>query len=118
MTQQRYRGSCQCGAVTYEALLSLDQAITCNCSRCQRMGFVLTFTPRENFDLKSGMENLTEYRFNTGTIRHQFCSTCGVESFALGEMPDGAQIAAVNVNCLEGVDPRALATQAVDGRSA
>jgi hypothetical protein len=32
-------------------------------------------------------------------------------------MPDGSLIAAINVNCLEGVDPRALKSQHVDGKS-
>lgn len=117
MQIQRYRGGCQCGAVAYEVEANLDQAITCNCSRCKPMGFVLTFAPRDKFDLKSGAENLTEYRFNSGKIQHLFCATCGVESFAYGQMPDGTPIAAININCLEDVDPRAIPAQAVDGRS-
>lgn len=117
MKLQRYRGGCQCGAVAYEVEASLDQAITCNCSRCKPMGFVLAFAPRDRFELKSGADNLTEYRFNQKTIQHLFCATCGVESFAYGQMPDGTQMVAINANCLEGVDARALETQAVDGRS-
>jgi len=81
------------------------------------MGFVLTFTPQENFTLKSGEDNLTEYRFNKKTIQHLFCSTCGVESFAYGNMPDGSPIVAVNVNCLESVNPRELTSQHFDGKS-
>lgn len=114
---KHYNGSCQCGAVSYEVDVDLDGAITCNCSRCQRMGFVLAFAPRDAFTLKSGEGNLTEYRFNNKAIQHLFCSTCGVQSFGYGNMPDGAPIAAINVNCLEGVDPRALSPKHVDGAS-
>jgi hypothetical protein len=32
-------------------------------------------------------------------------------------MPDGSAIAAINVNCLEGVEPRKLHSKHVDGRS-
>jgi hypothetical protein len=32
-------------------------------------------------------------------------------------MPDGTEIAATNVNTLEGVDPRALSPAPVDGHS-
>jgi hypothetical protein len=46
-----------------------------------------------------------------------FCKTCEIESFAYGAMPDGSPIAAINVNCLEGVEPRELKTQHFDGRS-
>jgi hypothetical protein len=117
MSAKHYQGGCQCGAVTYEVDVDLGNTITCNCSRCQRLGFVLAFAPRDDFDLRSGEENLTEYLFNSKQIRHLFCKTCGVESFAWGQLPDGSPIAAVNVNCLEGVDPRSLQSKHVDGRS-
>lgn len=117
MALENYEGGCQCGAVRYEVSVDLENTITCNCSRCQRMGFVLAFSPQDSFQLKSGDEDLTEYVFNKKAIRHLFCSTCGVESFAYGQMPDGAPTVAINVNCLEGVDPRGLKSQHVDGRS-
>ena len=118
MTERRYRGGCQCGAVAYEADVDIATVISCNCSRCRPMGFRLAFTPRDKFRLLSGENDLTEYRFNTRTIQHVFCRTCGVQSFAYGEMPDGTRVAAVNVNCLEGVDARDLDAQRVDGASA
>jgi hypothetical protein len=117
MTSKQYAGSCQCGAVSYNVSVDLESTITCNCSRCQRMGFVLAFAPRESFQLNSGEEALTEYLLNKKKIRHLFCKTCGVESFAYGEMPDGTPTVAINVNCLEGVEPRELASQHVDGRN-
>ena len=113
-----YTGGCQCGAVSYKVTMDIGTPVTCNCSRCQRMGFVLTFAPRDAFELVSGADNLTEYRFNTKKIQHLFCKTCGVESFAYGVMPDGSPTVAINVNCLEGVEPRALETKHYDGRSA
>jgi hypothetical protein len=115
---QKYRGGCQCGAVSYEVHLDLGTPITCNCSRCQPLGLALSFAPRHAFVLQSGDDNLTEYRFNTKQIQHLFCKTCGVESFAYGALPDGSPTVAINVNCLEGVDPRALECRHVDGRGA
>jgi hypothetical protein len=117
MANEHYEGGCQCGAVRYEVDVDLDNTITCNCSRCQRLGAVLAFAPRSSFQLKSGEQNLSEYLFNKKQIRHLFCNTCGIESFALGAMPDGSPIAAINVNCLEGVAPRSLSSKHVDGRS-
>lgn len=112
-------GGCQCGAVRFHAEVSLDTPVTCNCSRCQRLGSVLAFTPRASFHLDSGEDNLTEFLFNTGTIRHLLCRTCGIESFAYGAMPDGTPMVAVNTNCLDNVDPREIARTAHhhDGRS-
>ncbi|CAA0115295.1 GFA family protein [Zhongshania aliphaticivorans] len=117
MSVMHFDGACQCGAVSYEVDVDIESTITCNCSRCQRMGFVLAFTSVDNFQLKSGEGHLTEYLFNNKAIRHLFCKTCGVESFAYGKMPDGTQTVAINVNCLSGVDSRALNSQHVDGKS-
>ena len=117
MPMQHYHGSCQCGAVKYEVDADLDQTITCNCSRCQKLGSVLTFTPADKFALLSGEQSLTEYLFNKHAIRHLFCKVCGIESFARGSMPNGASMVAVNANCLEGVEPRELKSHHYDGRS-
>lgn len=114
-----YHGGCQCGAVRYRVETSLDQPVTCNCSRCQRLGSVLVFAPAADFVLESGQDALTEYRFNREVIHHLFCKTCGIQSFSTGTGPDGAEMVAVNVNCLDGVDPREVAARAFayDGRA-
>ncbi len=112
-----YSGGCQCGAVRYDVDCALDNPITCNCSRCGKLGSVLVFAPRDNFRLLSGAGDLTDYRFNTGTIQHLFCKHCGIESFAYGRLPDGTEMAAINVNCLDGVEARALEATHYDGKS-
>jgi hypothetical protein len=118
MTEQSYHGSCQCQAVEFEAALDLDHTITCNCSRCQRLGSVLAFTPLEKFTITKGEGATTQYLFNKGAIRHQFCPVCGIQPFAFAKGKDGVEMAAINVNCLEGVDPRALKSHHYDGRAA
>ncbi|MBB5518025.1 GFA family protein [Amphiplicatus metriothermophilus] len=110
-------GGCHCGAVRFEAKVDLSQTNVCNCSHCEKKGFVLSFTPRENFRLLQGEDQLTEYRFNKKKIAHVFCKTCGVQAFAWGEAPDGAQMAAVNARCIDGVDLKALTPVQIDGRS-
>ena len=117
MAAQRYVGSCQCGAVRYEATADLDHTASCNCSRCGRLGSILAFTPEENFTLLSGEDHLTEYLFNRHAIRHLFCKVCGIQSFSRGTTPDGKAMIAINARCLEGVDPDTLDPKKVDGRS-
>lgn len=117
MTAQKYEGGCQCGAVRYEVTVDLDNVVTCNCSRCGKLGSILAFTPVQNFKLLSGEPALTDYQFNKKAIHHLFCSTCGIESFARGSMPDGTAVIAINARCLDGVEPAALSPKAVDGRS-
>ena len=77
---QHYTGGCQCGAVRYEVDVDLASTVTCNCSRCQRLGSVLAFTSEDKFKLLQGEEQLTEYLFNKGVIHHFFCKVCGIES--------------------------------------
>ena len=115
MAVQHYHGSRQCGAVDFDVDIELGHTITCNCSRCKRLGSVLAFAPREDFTLNSGEGNLTEYLFNKHQIHHLFCKICGIESFAYATGPDEAEMVAVNANCLDGVDPRSLAPQHYDG---
>jgi len=86
---KHYTGSCHCGVIQYKVDLDLEKPVMeCNCSHCERKGFLLSFTTRENFHLTSGEENLTEYKFNKNVISHLFCKICGVQCFGYGEMPD------------------------------
>ena len=52
-------GGCMCGAVRYEAEADLDGSVTCNCSRCQKLGWTLAFTTAAQFTLLAGEESLT-----------------------------------------------------------
>jgi len=114
---QTYTGGCQCGKVRYQVELELGEVIACNCSRCGRLGSLLAFAPAAHFKLESGQEDVTEFQFNRHLIKHYFCSTCGIQSFAMGTRPsDGAAMAAVNVRCLDDVEADSLPVKKVDGR--
>ncbi len=110
-------GGCHCGAVRYEATTGLVPVIACNCSFCSKLGSLLTFVPEDQFTLLAGDDNLTDYQFNHHVIHHLFCATCGVESFARGIGPDGAEMVAINVRCLEEVDVSALEITTFDGKN-
>ena len=112
-----YVGSCHCGAVRYEVETDLARVISCNCSMCARTGWLLTFVPAAKFKLLSGDTALTDYRFHSEKIAHLFCKTCGIKSFGKGSLPNGEEMRAINVRCLEGVDPETLTITKVDGRS-
>jgi hypothetical protein len=113
-----YTGSCHCGAVRYSVEVDLSQPVlACNCSMCGRSGTLLSFAPIEKFKLERGEESLTDYQFNKHAIHHVFCKVCGIKSFARGVGQGGKAMAAINVRCLEGVDPSKLEIKQVDGRS-
>lgn len=117
MSIKTYAGGCQCGAVRYEASLDLNKTVSCNCSRCGRLGSILSFAPTSGFKLIKGEGATTAYRFNKHFIQHLFCATCGIQSYSRGVTPDGAEMIAVNARCLDGVEPDALSPQKYDGRS-
>ncbi|NMO20276.1 GFA family protein [Pyxidicoccus fallax] len=113
-----YEGGCHCGKVRYSVKLDLSQPmVSCNCSMCGKTGTLLGFVPVEDFKLLSGEKDLTDYQFNKKVIHHLFCSTCGVRSFGKGTGPDGKQMAAINVRCIDGVDLEQIKVMKFDGKS-
>src|ERR1700687_3157062 len=102
--KQTYTGGCQCGAVRYQVSADITEVISCNCSRCGRLGSLLAFAPAADFKLTSGEGATTDFQFNKHNINHLFCSTCGIQSFARGKGPGAAEMVAINVRCLDGVD--------------
>ena len=114
---KKHSGGCHCGRVRYEVETDLASVISCNCSICSKKGLILTFVPKERFSLVSGEGDLADYRFNKHVIHHLSCATCGVESFARGTAPDGAEMVAINVGCLDDLDLSALTPTQFDGRT-
>jgi len=113
-----YQGSCHCGAVRYTVEADLSQpVISCNCSMCGRSGTLLAFVAKDQFTLLQGSDSLTDYLFNKENIHHLFCKVCGIKSFARGTGRGGVEMTAINVRCLDGVDPNQLTVKQVDGRS-
>ena len=70
---------------------------------------------RNQFELISGNDDLTTYRFNTGVAQHMFCKHCGMHPFYVPRSdPDKID---VNVRCLDGIDLKALKLKEFDGRN-
>lgn len=113
-----YQGACHCGKVSYEVAGDLQRVMQCNCSICSKKGYLLWFVPRSNLRIQQGEKELSTYTFNTHHIKHQFCPTCGCAPYGLGSTPDGTEMAAINVRCLNGVELDKLEVDFVDGRAA
>jgi hypothetical protein len=115
--KQKYTGGCQCGNVRYEVQAEIGRVISCNCSRCAKLGSLLSAAQASDFKLLSGEGDLTTFKFNKHVIDHPFCSTCGIQSFASGKGQDGSDMVMINVRCLDGVDPDQVQIMKFDGRS-
>ncbi len=73
-TRITHRGGCHCGAVRFEVKAPARLiAQACNCSICERTGFLHLIVPASDFTLLSGTDQLSAYTFNTGTAKHLFC---------------------------------------------
>ena len=95
-----HRGGCHCGRVRFEVESpAVIMATECNCSICNKSGYLHLIVPRSQFRLLSGEDALETYTFNTGVARHHFCRHCGIKSFYVPRShPDGVS---VNVRCLD-----------------
>lgn len=100
-----HQGSCHCQAVRFEVDLpnGLEKPRRCNCSMCRRRGAIAASVPLEHLRIIEGSEYLTEYRFNTGTARHFFCSRCGI--YTHHQRRSNPSEYGFNIACLDGVDP-------------
>lgn len=80
MSTTTLRGSCRCGAVTYEVDDAFSAAFYCHCSRCRRAtgsAFKATGSiPFERIRLTNGQGNLLIYGDPTDT-HDVLCATCG-----------------------------------------
>ena len=110
-----YSGSCHCKAVTFEVEASENiEADQCNCSICQKSGFLHLIVPLSNFKLLSGENFLCTYAFNTGVAKHTFCKRCGIKPFYTPRSnPDGIS---VNVHCLD-TEPESIHITQFDGQN-
>ena len=108
-------GGCHCGAVRFSASMPDPPvpALACNCSICSMTGFLHVMVPHDRFELLTGRDSLTSYRFGSGAADHLFCSNCGVKSFYQPRSHPDAW--SVNVNCLD--DAPELSVQQFDGRN-
>ena len=113
----KYTGGCHCGKVRYEVKLEIKNAMSCNCSICQKRGSLLCFVPKDDFTLLSGEKDLKDYQFNKHIIHHLFCEVCGILSFAKGMGSDGKEMRAINIRCLDGIDLEKIPLVHFDGRS-
>lgn len=111
-----HRGGCHCGKIAYEFEGEIAGGMTCNCSLCAKRGGILAFIPETAFTLKTPRAAIGTYKFNKHVIDHHFCPDCGIAPFSEGKNPKGETMVAINLRCVDGVDPDALTIQSYNGR--
>jgi len=113
----KYRGSCHCGNISLVAQGELTEALSCNCSICQKKGSLLWFLPISQVEISVDGDTLGTYQFNKHVIEHHFCKICGIHPYAMGTDPKGNSICAINVHCIDDLDLDTIKINHFDGRS-
>jgi len=109
-------GGCHCGAVRFEAdLPAVVEAQTCNCSMCEKVGFIHIIVPESRFRLTSGADQITTYTFNTGAAQTTCRKVCRVKGLNRPRPnPAGRPGPASRPGPTEGLD---LRIEAFDGQN-
>lgn len=115
----QYQGGCHCKDVRFN--LKLNKSIenhditACNCSMCEKLGYLHLIIPKHEFALLSDWNKLTHYQFNKKIAKHYFCKTCGIKSFYQPRShPDCWSI---NVRCLDSFSKINLRVNNFDGKN-
>lgn len=123
MPTRTYRGSCQCGRVTFEADVDLSKGTNkCNCTSCWKRRWWSVAVKPEGFRAIAGVEALSKYKPGAERGHGGFCSGCGIIPYGwvdAAEWNDGEYVS-VNVACLDDLPTAELLEAPVhylDGRN-
>lgn len=109
-------GGCHCGAVRFEIETpETVEVLDCNCSMCAKTGFLHLIVEKPDFRLLTDWSALTDYRFNSGTARHLFCSICGIKSFYVPRSHPDAY--SVSLRALDDISALKVTATPYDGRN-
>jgi len=84
-----YALHCHCGAIHFNITISpplleseaqgkgVYTATICDCSHCERLGYIVCHPKVENVEFKQGLEDRVEYRCAGKKNPHWFCRKCG-----------------------------------------
>lgn len=75
------KGTCNCGAVSFEVEGDLRDIYACHCSICRRWtgnnGVAVVVVPNEAFRWTSGKDHVASWRKPDADWQSWFCKTCG-----------------------------------------
>jgi len=77
-----HRGSCLCGAVSFEVAGELPPPDACHCTQCRKQSghfWVSTDVPKSDLTIR-GAEHLSWFR-SSDKVQRGFCSRCGSSLF-------------------------------------
>ena len=99
MSDKVFKGSCLCGACSYEVHGPLRDVIACHCTQCRKQtGHFMAATNAQLADFRmTGDSTLRWYRASP-TARRGFCATCGSTLFWQADAADTISITAGTID--------------------
>ncbi len=116
MALKTYKGSCHCGAITYETDIDLAEGTSkCNCTYCRKARSWKASATPEHFRLRTGEDALVGYRTNEHVMMKYHCKTCGMRTHEHGtpEWLGGKELYGVYLCTIDNMDEDALANAPV-----
>ncbi|KAL1843375.1 hypothetical protein VTJ49DRAFT_1962 [Mycothermus thermophilus] len=113
---KKYRGSCHCGAFTYEVEVpEITSTTICTCSICRKRGYKCLELEKPLVVIRDEGK-LASYSFGSKTFDHQFCSVCGTTVLAKSKDESDPRVG-INVQTIHGLDIWSLKLGSYDGWS-
>ena len=85
-----YKGSCLCGAVTYQADVAPRYRFNCHCRDCQKITgsayAPIAFFHQSELKIQGKLKYFESLGLSGKPIRRAFCVTCGSQMFGLPEL--------------------------------
>ena len=109
------RGSCHCGAVTFELARPPEWRNECNCSICRRLGTLWGYYREEEVTFTSGADTTETYVWGDRMLAFHRCRTCGCTTYwrDLDSTPESRM--GVNTRLLEPQDVADIRVRHFDG---
>ncbi|OUX45832.1 MAG: aldehyde-activating protein [Candidatus Pelagibacter sp. TMED275] len=111
--------TCHCKEVELEVKEpegGFNKFLRCNCTLCERKGYIMTFAPITDVKILKGKDKLSLYQYHTNVAEHYFCSICGI--YTHHKMRSKPDVFGLNSGCIEGLNSLELQNVSVnDGQN-
>ncbi len=116
------KGSCHCKATVFEVSEVPASVTRCTCSICSKKGALWAYYRPEQVSFTPQRSTAT-YRWQSMTVKHNFCPTCGCTTYT--ESPDWSggepdfdnPRIAVNARLFDDFDLDAVEVETIDGKN-
>ncbi|MGZ3305322.1 MAG: GFA family protein [Asticcacaulis sp.] len=116
------KGSCHCGAFTFEINAAPETVTRCTCTFCSKRGALWAYYAPQDVSMPPPASDAA-YRWRSKTVEHHFCPACGCTTYTktpswVDNKPDyDHPRIALNARLLDDIDVQAIPETVIDGRN-